>query len=216
MATLPARLPIFWTFRRCPYAMRARVAVQGAGIDVEWREIMLRDKPREMLEASPKGTIPVLVLENGTVLEESLDIIHWALGQQDPNGWLPQTADEQHQTHHLIAQNDGPFKRLLDRYKYAPKGDENGLKARDEALSFLGDLEQRLKPHGQLLRPTPSLADYALFPFVRQFAHVDVIWFQQQDLPCLQTWLENHLNSSLFSKIMEKRPLWSGPPIHEK
>ena len=199
--------PIFYTFRRCPYAMRARMAVYKAGIDHEHREVVLRDKPAHMLEISPKGTVPVLLTSDGDVLEESLDIMRWALSRNDPDNWLgpdPETRDA------LISRNDNEFKGALDRYKYPDRfPDEDTSDAREKGLDILKDLNERLEKNGQLLSSGPSFADIAIFPFVRQFAHVDRDWFNGLDLAPLQTWLENHKTSELFSKIMPKYQKWT-------
>lgn len=198
-------LPILYSFRRCPYAMRARLALDVAGIALEHREILLKDKPPQMLEASPKGTVPVLVLSDGRVLEESLDVMHWALEQNDPEGWL----DLDEEAKALIAQNDGPFKRALDRYKY-PNRYENAdpLAERASALAMLEGLEARLEAKGWLSGQQPGFADFAIAPFIRQFAHTDKDWFDAQPLPKLQAWLETILTSPRFVRIMSKHALW--------
>lgn len=194
--------PILYSYRRCPYAMRARMAIFAAGIDVEIREISLRDKPAHMLAVSPKGTVPVLCVPDGTVLEQSLDIMHWALKQHDPMHWL---LHHQQEMQALIEVNDGPFKRLLDRYKYPeryPEAKQNDY--RQQAESQLDDLQQRLLKHAFLLGDTASMADVAIFPFIRQFAAVDVIWFTQQ-YPALNTWLQWWVSGDLFVRVMEKQ-----------
>ncbi|GAA0274985.1 glutathione S-transferase [Alteraurantiacibacter aestuarii] len=195
--------PVFYSFRRCPYAMRARLALQNSGIAIEHREIVLRDKPAHMLEISPKGTVPVLLLPDGRVLEESLDIMRWALALSDPEGWLSGTDDA------LIAANDGPFKQHLDRYKYPSRFDgADPLEHRAGGLAILQDLEQRLAQQPFLCGPTRSFTDAAIAPFVRQFAHTDRDWFVAQQLPALQAWLESYLASDLFTAIMAKHPIW--------
>ncbi len=202
-------LPVLWTFRRCPYAMRARLALAVSKTPLEWREIILRDKPAAMLQASPKGTVPVLVLPDGTVLEESLDIMYWALERHDPEGWLRLTDPQKQDTQKLIAQSDGDFKFHLDRTKYHTRYEGADPKFhRAEALKILCRWEQRLNIAGQFLGTRPSLADMAIFPFVRQFANIDRQWFSTQRLPALQKWLATHIGSALFTQIMEKRPLW--------
>lgn len=200
---------ILYTFRRCPYAMRGRMGLSMAGLPVHLREVVLRDKPADMLAASPKGTVPVLVTASGEVVDESLDVMRWALAQNDPEGWLaaaPETTDM------LISRNDGPFKQALDRYKYPNRySDENLMPgaAREAGLEILGDLNSRLEAHGgQLVQPTRSLADMAIFPFVRQFAHTDMDWFLAQDLPSLQVWLDGHKQSALFKSVMAKYAQW--------
>jgi glutathione S-transferase len=197
-------LPILYTFRRCPYAIRARLAIQVAGIAVEKREVVLRDKPPHLLAISPKGTVPVLLLPNGQVLEQSLDIMRWALAQHDPQGWLahgdPQQAQE------LLDTNDGPFKRLLDAYKYPERHPQRtATQYRDESVdTLLAPLDTRLQQHAQLLGDQVHLVDMALLPFVRQFAQVDAAWFAQAPLPALRHWLQTHVHSPLFEQVMHK------------
>ena len=199
-----------YTFRRCPYAMRGRMGLSIAGVPVLVREVVLRDKPTEMLEASPKGTVPVLLTSSGDIVDESLDVMRWALAQNDPEGWLDADPDT---THELIARNDGPFKRALDRYKYPNRYSDEDLvpgAARASGLEILQDLDARITAQGgQLVRAERSLADIAIFPFIRQFAHTDMDWFNAQDLPALQAWLEGHKQSSLFKGVMKKYAQWS-------
>ncbi len=198
-------LPILYTFRRCPYAMRARLAITYAGIEVEKREILLKAKPQAMLDASPKGTVPVLVLEGGQVIDESLDIMLWALQQHDPDAWLSHQA----QALTLIDINDNTFKPWLDKYKYAERFPEHSKAYyRKQSGNFLQTLETMLEQHTFLHANQPSLADYAIFPFIRQFAFVDKAWFEQAPYPKLQVWLTKHLQSDLFEKIIAKQPLW--------
>ena len=197
--------PIFYSFRRCPYAMRARMALMASGQQVRLREVVLRDKPAEMLEASPKGTVPVLILEDGRVIDESLDVMNWALAQNDPGDWKTDSAAE------LIAEADGPFKKALDRYKYPSRYEDEGtdrLEQRAKGREFLAKLNDRLAAHDQLLGDQITQADIAIFPFVRQFANTDRAWFDAEPLPHLQRWLARHLDSQLFSTIMKKYPQW--------
>jgi glutathione S-transferase len=195
-------LPILYSFRRCPFAMRARMALLVSGQTVELREIVLRAKPDAMLAASPKGTVPVLVLPDGEVLDESLDIMRWALRQYDPEGWM--AGDDAA----LIAANDGAFKHHLDRYKYPSRHGEDPLVHRDAGLDHLLLLEDRLAQHGHLCGPTRTLADIALFPFVRQFAATDPDWFDRQPLPNVQLWLSTLTASPLFAQCMLRLPPW--------
>ena len=199
-----------YTFRRCPYAMRGRMGLSIAGVPVQVREVVLRDKPAEMLEASPKGTVPVLLTSSGDIVDESLDVMRWALAQNDPEGWLDADPDT---THELIARNDGPFKRALDRYKYPNRYSDEDLvpgAARASGLEILQDLDVRITAQGgQLVRAERSLADIAIFPFIRQFAHTDMDWFNAQDLPALQAWLEGHKQSSLFKGVIKKSAQWT-------
>ncbi len=197
--------PLLYTFRRCPYAMRARLALVYADIGVEYREIELRNKPQAMLAVSPKATVPVLQLESGQIIDESLDIMLWALKQHDPNGWLT----HQTQALALIDENDTTFKGWLDKYKYADRFPEySQTYYREQAERFLQKLETHLEEHTFLLDNHPTLVDFALFPFVRQFAFVDKAWFDQAPCPKLQAWLNFHLESKLFEEIMVKRPIW--------
>ena len=199
-------LPVLYSFRRCPYAMRARMALWIAGITVQLREVKLADKPDELIEASPKATVPVLVLADGTVIEESLAIMRWSLGQSDPEGWL--AGDDGA----LLDQADGPFKHHLDRYKYPSRytheADHGTVDHQSQGLAILKEWDARLTESTQLCRPTRTLADIALFPFIRQFANHDRAWFDNQDLPALAPWLERHLTSDLFAAIMPKFTPW--------
>lgn len=195
-------LPILYSFRRCPYAMRARMALWVAGIAAELREVKLAAKPPELIAASPKATVPVLVLSDEQVIDESLEIMRWALAQQDPEGWLAgeDTA--------LIAANDGPFKHHLDRAKYPTRYKPDGVDHRAAALALLLPLEERLAGQAHLCGPRRSLTDIALFPFIRQFAHSDRDWFAAQPLPRLSAWLQGHIASDLFTAIMPKFAPW--------
>jgi glutathione S-transferase len=173
-------LPILYSFRRCPYAMRARLALWVAGIAVELREVKLAAKPQELIAASPKATVPVLVLADGTVVDESLAIMRWALAQNDPEGWL--AGDDMA----LIAVNDGAFKHHLDRAKYPGRYDEDGVTDhRAEGLALLAPLETRLERAAYLCGPSRTVTDIALFPFIRQFAAIEPAWFAAQPLPRL-------------------------------
>lgn len=232
-------LPILYSFRRCPYAMRTRMAISVSGARVRLREILLRDKPQAMLDASPKGTVPVLI-DGNAVIDESIEVMRWALAQNDPEGWLE--ADDGG----LIEENDGPFKHHLDRYKYATRYDgADPPEHREAAMTFLGKLEARLERTASILRDTPNLhpeggrsprlegrrfaapqdeganctssylcgdrrtlADIAIFPFVRQFRIADEDWFDAAPLPNIQRWLKGLTASPLFLSVMEKYPLW--------
>ena len=201
--------PILYSFRRCPYAMRARMALTISKIDYEIREIELKNKPAAMLQASPKGTVPVLVLPNGRVIDESLDIMHWALAQNDPEKWLPQNEATAQTTNDLIAINDGAFKFHLDRMKYANRYDNvEPAEHRDAAIELLMPLEARLSAHAHLIANAPTLADIATFPFVRQFAHADEEAFAAAPIPRLQAWLKQWEGSSLLQSIMTKHTIW--------
>ena len=199
--------PILYTFRRCPYAMRARLAITVSLQTVEYREILLRDKPRELLEASPKGTVPVLVLPDGRVIDESLDIMHWALQLNDPERWLEGDTE-------LIERNDREFKHWLDRYKYADRFPEHSAGFyRQQGEVFLDALEQRLQCSNGLSTSHLTITDYGIAPFIRQFAHVDREWFYSSPYPHLIRWLDRFLQSELFTRIMVKRSSWQGLAI---
>ena len=204
---MQSKLPLLYSFRRCPYAMRARMALYSAGIQVEITEVALREKPAEMLALSPKGTVPVLLLEDGQVLDESLAIMDWALGQNDPAKWLPETIsnDAQELCRELITENDGAFKDALDHYKYPQRyPDEDCSKARDDGMGFLHKLNALLTTQPYLLGENITYADIATFPFIRQFANTNLDWFSSSPTTSLQNWLNNLVSSSLFKTIMEK------------
>ncbi len=210
MVMLP--LPVLYSFRRCPYAIRARLALKVAGVAVEVREVALRDKPAAMLACSPKGTVPVLQLPDGGVLEESLDIMRWALARSDPDRWLRESAASLE----LVARNDYVFKPLLDRYKYSDPGTPARNQARDEAvLEFIAPLNQRLDVSRYLLGDSASVADMAIVPFVRQFAGVDADWFAAAPCPALRLWLDALTRSTLFVSVMARHAPWQTgkPPI---
>ncbi len=203
------KLPILYSFRRCPYAIRARMTLLYAGRPVELREVILRDKPVEMLEISPKATVPVLQLKN-KILEESLDIMNWALNIADPDDWRRSSSVSlQAEIAVLIDSNDHQFKPLLDQYKYADRYPAQTPQAHQQAASeFPKQLDQRLKAQRFLLDDKLSLADIALFPFIRQFAFVNKDWFDQAPWPNLQRWLQMLLDDPLFSVTMAKHPQW--------
>ncbi len=197
------QLPLLYSFIRCPYAIRARMALVYAGIRYELREISLKNKPMEMLAISPKGTTPVLQLTDGTVLEESLDIMRWAIAQNDPERWqFPVNLSELGQR--LIAVNDLEFKQNLDRYKYYVRFTKPQAFYRSQAESYLQTLNQLLQQHDFLLSDRPCLADIAIFPFIRQFAHVDLQWFENSEYQALRKWINLYKSSKLFLRVMER------------
>ncbi|MAT33845.1 MAG: glutathione S-transferase [Ponticaulis sp.] len=209
--------PILYSFRRCPYAMRARLALLSSGTVCTHREILLRDKPEAMLEASPKGTVPVLVLEDGSVLEESLDVAFWALRRNDPEHWLAPWKADREDADALLARNDGPFKHHLDRYKYATRyEDADELEHREAGLAILEDLNARLSDTGYLGGEQFSFLDAGIAPFVRQFRIPAKDWFDALDLPNLQNWLNNFMESSRFAIVMKKYPVWDGEDDHHR
>lgn len=195
-------LPVLYSFRRCPYAIRARLALLVSGQAAVLREVVLRDKPDALRQASPKATVPVLLLPDGQVIDQSLDIMRWALARSDPEGWL--LRDDAG----LIAANDGPFKQHLDRTKYPDRHDSDPTIHRAAALDWLYMLDRRLDGSGQLCGATRGLVDMAIFPFVRQFAAIDPVWFAAQALPHLRRWLDGHLQSPLFATAMLRVTPW--------
>ena len=205
---MPSQTPILWSFRRCPYAMRARLAIASAGIPIEHREILLRDKPTAFLAASPKGTVPV-VIAGDLVIEESFDVMLWALNQNDPDNWL----DVPSEAYDLIDEAVGPFKTALDRYKYASRIENSDPKVdRANGSAFLLKLDRMLSSQSCLGGVDYRLTDMAILPFVRQFAHVDLDWFNAQPWPDLSRWLADFKASDRFRKIMVKHPLWTPRP----
>lgn len=201
-------LPLLYTYRRCPYAMRARMALLQAGVDYEPFEIVLRDKPAPMLAVSPKGTVPVLVLPDGRVLEQSLDIVHWAFEMTgDTEGWWARAQSPDNRA--LQAACDGPFKQHLDRSKYPERfADAQGREHhRAQAVAVLLEaLDARLRAAPLLGGAAPCAADIGIFPFVRQFAATDPVWWAAQPLPAVQAWLAGWLTHPLFERAMRKWP----------
>ena len=203
-------LPLLYSYRRCPYAMRARLAMLQANRRFQTFEIVMRDKPAELLALSPKGTVPVLRLTDGSVLEESLDIMRWAFEARDPEGWWSRAQSDDNLA--LLRANDGEFKRQLDRYKYPDRYPQEATPretARARATeTLLMPLESRLLDQRYLGGPTPCATDLAIFPFVRQFAAVEPDWFAAQPWAALRGWLAGHLESDLFARAMVRHPLW--------
>ena len=206
-------LPILYSYRRCPYAMRARMALKLANIEVEIREISLRDKPLHMLQVSPKATVPVLVLQDGSVIEESLEIMLFALKEHtlQTNIHEPsRPALECFSPVALVFENDTSFKQALDAYKY-PERHPNKTQAQHRADGevFLQKLENLLQQNTYLLEATPSLADIAIFPFIRQFAAVDSAWWESAAYPKLRAWLNGWIESELFKSVMQKQAVYT-------
>ena len=195
-------VPVLYSFRRCPYAIRARLAIAASGVQVELREVVLRDKPPEFLAASPSATVPCLVTDAG-VIDESLDIMRWALRQNDPAGLL----EMPDAGHDWIARNDGPFKHALDRVKYASRyPDDDHTTHLATATAHLSALDATM---GTWLFDRPTLADYAMLPFIRQFAFIDKPWFDAQPWPRLHAWLDRFLSSDSLGAVMGKYPTWA-------
>ncbi|WOI53437.1 glutathione S-transferase [Parvularcula sp. LCG005] len=199
-------LPLLYSFRRCPYAMRARLAICLGGQQVRLRELILRDKPDHMLSLSEKGTVPVLMLNDGTVIDESLDVMMWAVGK-DPKICPPDLMKDMRD---IIATNDGPFKHHLDRYKYATRYEGTDAdEHRAAGFEILVGLAERLRGGGELTGSVARLVDYAVFPFVRQFRIADPDWFDAQAIPALQHWLQRHCEAGIFKTVMQKFSLWN-------
>ncbi|MEJ2140038.1 MAG: glutathione S-transferase [Gammaproteobacteria bacterium] len=209
-------LPVLYSFRRCPYAIRARLALRYAGLPVVLREVVLKDKPACMVEVSAKATVPVLLINAGEhgqeVIDESLDIMFWALAQHDPDGWLDVDIGE---ANALIDANDYQFKPWLDRYKYPNRYDDLAEdESRHYCERFLSELDSRLRGHPYIFGGRPSIVDYSIYSFVRQFAFVDLEWFSASKYSALRRWLDEFLQSSLFEAVMRKYPQWRpGEPV---
>lgn len=202
-------LPILYSFRRCPFAIRARFALLASGTHCELREVVLRDKPAALREASPKATVPVLVDVDGTVIDESLGIMQWALSQRDPQRWLTPSAGTLDEMLALVTQCDGDFKQHLDRYKYPNRYEgADALQHRAEAGAFLDALETRLRGSHHLFGDAPALADMAIAPFVRQFMQVDAAWFAAAPWPATNAWLSALTGSLLWASAMPKFSAW--------
>ena len=207
MKTLPT-LPTLYSFRRCPYAIRARLALAVSGQSYLLHEVLLRDKPAAVLAASPKGTVPVLVLPSGRVIEQSLDIMRWALERHDPQQWLQPPGARLSRDAMLatIAECDSRFKPALDRCKYPQRyPDSNPAQAWAAASAWLAALEAALSTSQHLCGAQAGLADVAIFPFVRQFAAIDAARWQAQPWPHLQRWLQQWMDSALFTDTMRKQ-----------
>jgi glutathione S-transferase len=207
--------PVLYSFRRCPYAIRARMTLWYAGIVIEHREVLLSKKPNAMLDASSKGTVPILVLPDSVVLEESRDIMRWALAQHDPQAWWNESQADM--INALIDENDDSFKTIIDHYKYSDRFPEQSKEDyRSQGEGFLRKLEQLLVNQKFLLGDRVTMADVALFPFVRQFAMVDNRWWEQAPFAKLRNWLEAFKTSSLFLDAMTKIKPWSegDPALH--
>ncbi len=199
-------LPILYSFRRCPYAMRARLTLAFCAIQVELREVVLRDKPKELIDVTPKATVPVLVLQDNSTIDESLDIMLWAIAESCNRELTEQDIEQQKK---LINTFDVEFKPLLDRYKYFQRYPEAHQQTyRSHAVAWLQQFEERLFNQRFLMGSELSLADLATFPFIRQFAHVDAKWFDACHLIEVKRWLTTCLDSDLFMSIMKKYPQW--------
>jgi glutathione S-transferase len=208
MKPITQEQPILYSFRRCPYAIRARMALKYSGISVYLREIILRNKPPALLKCSAKGTVPVLVLKDNTIIDESREIMQWSLAINDPEQWLPE--HQVNQIMQLIDHNDFDFKTHLDHYKYADRHPEHSAEYyRSQGEQFLQLLDNHLTKHQYLFGNKVSLADIAIFPFIRQFANVDTTWFYKSQYQQLQDWLDGFLQSQAFIAVMDKYTPWT-------
>ncbi|MCF7355054.1 glutathione S-transferase [Vibrio sp. CK2-1] len=207
---LSGSLPVLYSLRNCPFAMRARMAIYRSQVPVLLRDIVLSDKPPEMLEASPKGTVPVVVTNCGTAIEESAEVMLWALSENDPDDLLLSAEPEMLDSiRGLIHQFDTEFKPCLEAYRAAKRYHEpNLVECRQACEKYLCELEERLSQHSYLMADQESLADLALLPFIRQFARVERQWYLQSPYPKLRQWLNQYLQSRMFSKVMTKHELW--------
>jgi glutathione S-transferase len=211
---LNSSLPILYSLRNCPYAMRARIAIYYAKQKVALRDLVLSDKPDEMLAVSPKGTVPVLVTEleadNPIIIEESLEVMLWALNGSDPDNLLhSEKAEQLSEMLSLITIFDDEFKKCFDKYQCAKRYHEDSLvQDRQACEKYIAQLEFRLQKHDYLFSESMSLADIALVPFIRKFSKVERQWYLQSPYPKLRAWLNRYLQSRMFSKVMTKYPLW--------
>ncbi|KGJ92459.1 glutathione S-transferase [Thalassotalea sp. ND16A] len=200
-------LPVLYSLRNCPFAMRARLAIYKSKQPIELRDVVLNNKPQQMLTASPKGTVPILVLASEQVIDESLEVMLWALNESDPDDLLHSGCAE---ILTLIEQFDEPFKTCLEQYKCAKRYHESNLtECRQACEVYIKDLEQRLTEHAYIIDEKESLADIALLPFIRQFAKIERQWYLQSPYPNVKRWLNRYLQSPMFTKVMAKYPLWS-------
>lgn len=201
--------PILYSFRRCPYAIRARLAIKYSNIEVELREVDLNNIPGALTKISSDETVPVILEADGKVIDESWDIVKWAVKQNDPDSWLGDEASFEIDAEMLVEINDYSFKSDLDHYKYADRFPEHTMEHyRSQGEEFLAELEERLSSSNYLSSDSLSISDIAVFPFIRQFASVDKDWFDSAPYPKVQNWLMQLLESELFNSVMDKYPLW--------
>ncbi len=201
--------PVLYSFRRCPYCMRAHMGLKKSGLKIELREVNLKEMPDEILKVSTKKTVPVLVLPGEIVFDESWDILKWALDQKDPDNWLGENKQFLLDAEMLVETNDFSFKNDLDLYKYADRFPEHSEEHyRHACEEFIKELEAMLSVNNSLLADQLTIADIAVFPFVRQFSLVDKSWFDQSPYTNVQQWLENLINTKLFQNIFQKHNNW--------
>ena len=203
------KYPILYSFRRCPYAMRARLAIKASGLIVEIREVELKNKPKEFLNISPKATVPIVYISSKQIIEESLDIMEWALKINDPLKLLKNEKLNRIEIHSILNKLENEFKQNLDRYKYSSRFDlPNPKLYRDKNLQTLNEFNNLLQNNKGICSSNLSLLDYAVFPFIRQFRNVNSVWFDSLELKFLQTWLYELIDSDEFSSIMKKYEIW--------
>ena len=203
------KYPILYSFRRCPYAMRARLAIKSSGLIVEIREVELKNKPKEFLNISPKATVPIVYISSKQIIEESLDIMEWALKINDPLKLLKNEKLNRIEIHIILNKLENEFKQNLDRYKYPSRFDlPNPKLYRDKNLQTLNEFNNLLQNNKGICSSNLSLLDYAVFPFIRQFRNVNSVWFDSLELKFLQTWLYELIDSDEFSSIMKKYEIW--------
>ncbi len=202
-------LPVLYSFRRCPYAMRARMALVYCNIQVELREVDLKNKPQDLVLLSPKATVPVLLKADKSLLDESMDIIFWAMSVHDNHDWSKFNTEQQKIAKLLIIENDSDFKKYLDKYKYSQRFPEHSEHSyRQQGEQFLNKLNDRLLVSEFLIKDSLSYVDIAIAPFIRQFANVDFEWFKQSQYQPLVKWLSGILNSPIFMAAMQKYSVW--------
>ncbi|MBE9568679.1 MAG: glutathione S-transferase [Proteobacteria bacterium] len=207
--TETAKTPILYSFRRCPYCMRAHMALKQSETKIELREVKLSDLPTALSTISESATVPVLHLTDDTVMEESWDIVKWALLQSDPDNWLGHNNKYLLDAEILIETNDFSFKQDLDHYKYADRHPEHSEEYyREQCEEFIEELEAMLEQHEHLLAEELTLADIGVFPFVRQFSLVDKDWFDQSPYPHVRHWLQTLISSELFQHVFQKHKIW--------
>ena len=203
------KYPILYSFRRCPYAMRARLAIKASGLIVEIREVELKNKPKEFLNISPKATVPIVCISSKQIIEESLDIMEWALKINDPLKLLKNEKLNRIEIHIILNKLENEFKQNLDKYKYSSRFDlPNPKLYRDKNLQTLNEFNNLLQNNKGICSSNLSLLDYAVFPFIRQFRNVNSVWFDSLELKFLQTWLYELIDSDEFSSIMKKYEIW--------
>jgi len=201
--------PILYSFRRCPYCIRAHMALKNTGIKIELREVELKNMPQQLLDLTADATVPVLKLSDNEVMTESWDIVKWALSQHDPDNWLGNDNEYFLDAEILIETNDYSFKPDLDHYKYADRYPEQTQEQyRIACETFIEELEDMLSENCYLLADKISLADIGVFPFVRQFSLVDKDWFDQSDYPAVRDWLQRLIDTDLFQQVFERHKLW--------